>query len=258
MTMSKAPSRLLLTVTWSLLLTALAAHLFRAGPWTVKAARAIQEATAPPSPTSTPVPTQSAGTPLTATATAAAESAESATASPTDASRATPPRGPTPAPWRAVVTSVASRASENPLLAGVACIGPLFVLGVLLIVSAVRRGGLRRPPAAAPAPGGPHLEAPAIPDAPRYFELPLEGVTIGRAPDNGLPITQDFRGWETVSDHHARIYRQGAYWVVEDRDSTSGVYVNGTRTGRNVLRDGWELGIGGTSFIFHTGTGESP
>jgi hypothetical protein len=88
------------------------------------------------------------------------------------------------------------------------------------------------------------------------FPLALNDIQIGRASDNTLVITADIPGAETVSAYHARIHRIGR-WVLEDLDSTNGVYVNGVRTGRNYLRDGWEIGIGGVSFIFHSGKAES-
>ena len=88
------------------------------------------------------------------------------------------------------------------------------------------------------------------PDAPRRLGLKPEGTTIGRAPENNLVITSDFPDWETVSKHHARIYQQDQHWIIEDTNSMNGVYVNGKRTGRNLLRDGWQLDIGGVEFIF--------
>lgn len=88
------------------------------------------------------------------------------------------------------------------------------------------------------------------------FALKPEGMTIGRAQDNDLVITEVFPGWDTISRHHARIYKQAAYWVVEDLNSHNGLYVNGRRTGCNVLRDGWTLALGKVAFNFHAGKGE--
>ncbi|MDF1515462.1 MAG: FHA domain-containing protein [Anaerolineae bacterium] len=84
------------------------------------------------------------------------------------------------------------------------------------------------------------------------FPLVLTDIRIGRAADNTLVITTDSPGAETVSGYHARIYRSEK-WILEDLDSTNGVYINGVRTGRNYLRDGWEIGIGGVIFVFHSG-----
>ena len=63
-------------------------------------------------------------------------------------------------------------------------------------------------------------------------------------------------GAETVSRYHARLYRLER-WILEDLDSSNGIYINGQRTGRNYLRNGWEIGIGGVIFIFHTGQVEA-
>jgi len=87
--------------------------------------------------------------------------------------------------------------------------------------------------------------------------LKPDGSTIGRTQENELVITQDFPGWESVSRHHARIYEQAGHWIVEDLNSMNGVYVNEKRTGKNLLRDGWRLSIGGVEFIFRAGTGEA-
>jgi len=106
-------------------------------------------------------------------------------------------------------------------------------------------------------PSPPWLEA--HPAGRRWrFEIRKDSVTVGRDPENDLVISAEFSGWETVSRKHARLYRRGGRWVVEDLASRNGIYVNGRRTGRNLLRDGWRLGIGGVEFIFHSGTGEVP
>lgn len=80
---------------------------------------------------------------------------------------------------------------------------------------------------------------------------------IGRDQETDLTITQDFARWETVSKYHARIYRLTDHWIVEDLNSMNGVYVNGKRTGRNLLRDGWQLDIGGVGFVFRARTKET-
>jgi len=101
------------------------------------------------------------------------------------------------------------------------------------------------------------MESVGTPGGPRRFDLKPDGVTIGRAPENDLVITQDLAGWETISHHHARIYQQEGLWIIEDLDSMNGIYVNERRTGRNLLRDGWRLGIGGVEFVFRADTGEA-
>jgi pSer/pThr/pTyr-binding forkhead associated (FHA) protein len=132
----------------------------------------------------------------------------------------------------------------------------VLILVLLVIFLRRRRRPSKKPTAPLPPvkPSPPWLEA-RVSGKSRPFHLQKDAVTIGRAPDNDLVIPQDLPGWETVSRHHARLYRQGDRWIVEDLRSTNGVYVNGKRTGRNLLQDGWRLDIGGVTFIFHAGTG---
>ena len=74
-------------------------------------------------------------------------------------------------------------------------------------------------------------------------ELPLEGgLSIGRAPTNGLPVDDQF-----MSHMHARLLRRGAFFYVEDLGSTNGTFVNDQRiTGDAQLRVHDELRLGET------------
>jgi pSer/pThr/pTyr-binding forkhead associated (FHA) protein len=49
-------------------------------------------------------------------------------------------------------------------------------------------------------------------------------VTIGRAADCGLPLTDDY-----ASNHHARLVPNGDGWQVEDTGSTNGTFVADNR-----------------------------
>ena len=84
------------------------------------------------------------------------------------------------------------------------------------------------------------------------FDLTISSVCVGRAADNDLVVTTGVLAWDTVSRHHARIYYETRLnrWVVEDRESRNGVYVNGVRTGHNVLEDGVWLAFGGVPALF--------
>jgi pSer/pThr/pTyr-binding forkhead associated (FHA) protein len=69
-------------------------------------------------------------------------------------------------------------------------------------------------------------------------------VTIGRAPNSGLVLNDDF-----VSNNHARLVPNGQDWLVEDAGSTNGTFIGDTkvnaptvvpvggrfRVGRNIL-----------------------
>lgn len=52
----------------------------------------------------------------------------------------------------------------------------------------------------------------------------VEELTIGRGPENDFQLGDDFS-----SSRHARLFRRGSDWFVEDLDSRNGTYVQGTR-----------------------------
>jgi FHA domain-containing protein len=56
-------------------------------------------------------------------------------------------------------------------------------------------------------------------------EIPLDGgVTIGRSRGSELPISDAY-----VSHTHARVFRRGQYFFIEDLGSSNGTFLNGTR-----------------------------
>ncbi len=149
-------------------------------------------------------------------------------------------------------------------------LGLLLVLVVLYFLrpgtsskSKTQTTPLARASSAAPLPPSP----PAAPeqaflelqsDPPKRYLLAAKEITLGRASDNDLVIPPDVSGVETVSAQHARLVHDAAdAWIIEDLKSTNGLYINGSRTGRNLLREGWEIGIGGVRFVFHAPREES-
>lgn len=64
-------------------------------------------------------------------------------------------------------------------------------------------------------------------------------VTIGRQPDNVLQIDNP-----AVSGHHAKVYREGDHFVLEDAESFNGTYVNHARISKVVLKNGDKALIG--------------
>ena len=70
-------------------------------------------------------------------------------------------------------------------------------------------------------------------------------TTIGRIPANDLCIDAD-----SISRHHAVVLVTDSSTVVEDLNSTNGVFVNDTRVTRHELREGDLLTIGKTSFRY--------
>jgi pSer/pThr/pTyr-binding forkhead associated (FHA) protein len=79
--------------------------------------------------------------------------------------------------------------------------------------------------------------------------FPVEGrrVTIGREADNLIQLPH-----EKISKHHAAILQAGAGWLIEDFQSTNGVFVNGQRIERRQLKDGDRIKIGAYEFYFET------
>ena len=85
-----------------------------------------------------------------------------------------------------------------------------------------------------------------------HFDLTRSPVRVGRALDCDLVITERILRWDTASRRHACLYynpRRGR-WIVKDEGSRNGVYVNGVRTGHNLLCDGARLTLGGVEMVF--------
>ena len=59
------------------------------------------------------------------------------------------------------------------------------------------------------------------------IELADAPVTIGRAPESTLVLTDDY-----ASSHHARLVPRDGQWLVEDLGSTNGTYLDKTKVTR--------------------------
>lgn len=79
----------------------------------------------------------------------------------------------------------------------------------------------------------------------REYTLGEAPVTIGRAPDNTIQI-EDL----TVSGHHACIDWKGWRYVVEDRSSLNGTYLNKLRVDTAELSEGDVLQVGRHAVVF--------
>lgn len=76
-------------------------------------------------------------------------------------------------------------------------------------------------------------------------------VTIGRLPDNGLVIDNP-----AVSGRHARVYREGNHYVLEDLKSTNGTFVNDKPIARHTLLEGDKVLVGKHTLVFTQQGGE--
>ena len=143
---------------------------------------------------------------------------------------------------------------------GLLCLLPLLLILAILVIW---RWG-RRVASGGVTPLQRHMDVRANPVQTQNLESPClkhgsviwklhENQTLGQAAENTLFITESFTGWETVSAVHARLFHQQDQWIIEDLGSLNGTYINGTRTGINVLRDGDKVNLGAVEFIFCVG-----
>jgi pSer/pThr/pTyr-binding forkhead associated (FHA) protein len=76
-------------------------------------------------------------------------------------------------------------------------------------------------------------------------------VSIGRLPDNAVVIDN-----AAVSGRHARVYKEGDHYVLEDLKSTNGTFVNDKPIARHTLLEGDVVLIGKHSLVFTQKGGE--
>ena len=79
----------------------------------------------------------------------------------------------------------------------------------------------------------------------RSIDLTADSFTVGRKPDNDLPIDD-----HTVSSRHAKIVRVQSVYFLEDLKSTNGTAVNGKPVERAQLHDADVITIGQHRIIF--------
>jgi ABC-type multidrug transport system ATPase subunit/pSer/pThr/pTyr-binding forkhead associated (FHA) protein len=90
-----------------------------------------------------------------------------------------------------------------------------------------------------------YREARRRPMVLKDIELNRPVVTLGRAPDNNVPLNHP-----TVSQYHAEIHKHGATFELVDKDSTNGTFVNGARAKKQVLRARDRISLGAIQLIF--------
>jgi predicted component of type VI protein secretion system len=76
-------------------------------------------------------------------------------------------------------------------------------------------------------------------------------VSIGRLPDNTIVIDNP-----AVSGRHARVFREGNHYVIEDLKSTNGTFVNDKPIARHTLLEGDVVLLGKHSLLFTLSGGD--
>lgn len=91
---------------------------------------------------------------------------------------------------------------------------------------------------------------PALIDeaAQKAYVLGCESCVIGRSPDCDVKLR-----YPAISSVHAKVYKVGTAWFIEDMNSATGTKVNARTlgTGRRRLKDGDIVGLGGVIFVFN-------
>ena len=85
------------------------------------------------------------------------------------------------------------------------------------------------------------------------FDLPVGRVIIGRTPENDLQIRSKF-----VSRHHAQVVSDPRQSVLEDLNSTNGVFVRSQRVKRLELADGDVIQLGEHKLLYRDLRGSQP
>ena len=200
----------------------------------------------------------------------------------------TPAASEMPAPPAAVETSPAESTDEAPAVSQPAEAPPSEAVGEALpeqappqvlpapeVVAAPVEASPSPPdmlpasPVTPPIGGRPYpIEAPMVPQfleaitangKQRRFALDRTSLTIGRAPNNDIVISDEFSGAASVAGHHARVELRDGWVIIESASPGAVLFVNGQPTGRNILRNGWRVTLGEFSLTFRTaGLGTAP
>jgi pSer/pThr/pTyr-binding forkhead associated (FHA) protein len=82
--------------------------------------------------------------------------------------------------------------------------------------------------------------------APSLVQVRGENFLIGRSRSSDLVLPD-----AVASAKHVRLrYGQGA-WFIQDQDSSNGTFVNGQRIKAQRLKDGDQIRMGETTYVFH-------
>jgi pSer/pThr/pTyr-binding forkhead associated (FHA) protein len=91
-----------------------------------------------------------------------------------------------------------------------------------------------------------YLEITGSEEKDGIFELGERAVVIGRSTECDIQL-----GVQNVSRRHARVFFHNEEYLIEDLESTNGVFVNGIKVVKCVLRNNDQIEIGGVKLVFN-------
>src|SRR5512137_897126 len=91
-----------------------------------------------------------------------------------------------------------------------------------------------------------YLEITGSEEKDGIFELGKSSVVIGRSMECDIQL-----GVQNVSRKHARVFLLNEEYLIEDLESTNGVFVNGIKVVKCVLRNNDQIEIGGVKLVFN-------
>jgi pSer/pThr/pTyr-binding forkhead associated (FHA) protein len=91
-----------------------------------------------------------------------------------------------------------------------------------------------------------YLEITGSEEKDGIFELGEKAMVIGRSADCDIQL-----GVQNVSRKHAGVVFQNEEYLIEDLESTNGVFVNGIKVVKCVLRNNDQIEIGGVRLVFN-------
>jgi pSer/pThr/pTyr-binding forkhead associated (FHA) protein len=80
----------------------------------------------------------------------------------------------------------------------------------------------------------------------RLIELGEKDIVIGRSSECDIRFLV-----ENVSRRHARVFLHNEEFMIEDLDSTNGLFVNGVKVVRCALRNNDQIALGGVRLLFN-------
>jgi pSer/pThr/pTyr-binding forkhead associated (FHA) protein len=80
----------------------------------------------------------------------------------------------------------------------------------------------------------------------RLIELGAQDIVIGRSPECDIRFVV-----ENVSRRPARVFFHNEEFMIEDLESTNGLFVNGVKVVRCALRNNDQIELGGVRLLFH-------